>query len=163
MMRRDKAVKYFKLAEQQAILFSKDSTKVGAILLAPGSHQVLSLGYNGMPRNVDESIERRWERPTKYKYVEHAERNALYNACRHGTPLQGCVAVVTMFPCCDCARALIQAGVSTLVTVKPDFGREVWGSDSAISMEMFQEVGISLLLLDQSDLDSAPTQPAETQ
>jgi dCMP deaminase len=154
-MRRDKAIKYFKLAEQQALLFSKDTTKVGAVLLAPESHQILSLGYNGMPRCVDESIARRWERPIKYKYVEHAERNALYNACRHGTPVQGSIAVVTMFPCCDCARALIQAGVQTLVTVRPDYDREVWGPDSRVSMEMFQEVGMALMLLETHETHEA--------
>ena len=152
-MRRDKAIKYFKLAKYQAEIFSKDpNQKVGAILLAPESLQILSLGYNGMPRNIDESKGERWARPIKYKYVEHAERNAVYNACRHGTPLEGSIAVVTLFPCCDCARALLQSGVTMVVSETPDFSHPRWGEDFKISMEMFQEAGIELVMLNKDQL-----------
>lgn len=155
-IRRDKAIKYYKLAHHQASLFSKDPhTKVGALLLAPHSLQVLSMGYNGMPRSVDETVACRWERPIKYKYVEHAERNALYNACRHGTPVNGSIAIITMFPCCDCARALIQSGVKCIVTSKPDYDHPVWGADFAVSSEMFSEVGMSVMLLNECELADA--------
>jgi dCMP deaminase len=155
--RRDKAIKYYKLAEHQAALFSKDpNRKVGAILLAPGSLQILSLGYNGMPRNVNEQNHQRWTRPIKYKYVEHAERNAVYNACRHGTPLEGCIAVVTMFPCCDCARALIQAGCKRIVTLTPDWTHPRWGDDFKISKIMFEEAGVDIQLLEKIDLETSP-------
>lgn len=157
-MRQDKAVKYLQLARHFAELFSKDpSTKVGAIFLAPESLQVLTMGYNGMPRGIDEKKMHRWERPQKYKYVTHAEQNCIANACRHGTPLEGCIAVVTMFPCCDCARSLIQAGVKTLVTETPNWSCERWGSDFKTSLEMFQEVGTKLMLIPQSDLQSKQT------
>ena len=151
-IRPDKAEKYFRLARAQADLFSKDpSTKVGAILLAPGSLQVLSLGYNGMPRGINEAIQERWQRPVKYKYVEHAERNALYNACRHGTPIEGSIAVITMFPCSDCARALIQSGVRTVVAPPPQDtstgGR--WAEDHAVSSEMLAEAGVEVVLMEE--------------
>ena len=156
-MRRDKAVKYFRLAQTLAELFSKDpSTKVGAILLAPGSLQVLSLGYNGMPRRIDEAVAARWERPAKYRYVEHAERNALFNACRHGTPVEGSVAVITLFPCCDCARALIQSGVAEVVAPAPDMADARWGADFAVAMEMFVESGTALVLLSAAEASGAP-------
>ena len=96
-----------------------------------------------MPRKIDEKIDR-WQRPLKYKYVEHAERNAVYNAVRHGTPLEGSIAVVTMFPCCDCARALIQVGVSNIVTTTPNLEHPRWGDDFKISMEMFQEANVDV-------------------
>lgn len=84
LMRRDKAIKYFKLANYQADLFSKDtSKKVGALFLAPESLQILSLGFNGFPRGIDETNTERWKYPNKKFHVEHAERNAIYNACRH--------------------------------------------------------------------------------
>lgn len=153
-MRRDKAIKYFKLAQYQANLFSKDpNTKVGSIFLAPGSLQILTCGYNGFPRGVDETKMHRWERPQKYCYCEHSERNGIYNACRQGTPLEGCIAVVTLFPCCDCARALIQVGVSTIVTLKPDLGDARWGESFKFSMEMFQEVGMQMILLDKAEVN----------
>ncbi len=149
MIARDKALKYLRLARHQAELFSKDpSTKVGCIMLAPGSLQVLSLGYNGMPRGIDERRPERWERPIKYRYVEHAERNCIYNACRHGTPLEGAVAVVTLFPCVDCARALIQSGVRQLVSVQPDPDCARWGDDHRFALDLLTEAGMSLLLFD---------------
>lgn len=151
-MRRDKAIKYHRLACSLAQEFSKDpSTKVGSFLIAPDSLQVLSLGYNGMPRGVSEEVQTRWERPAKYQYVEHAERNALYNACRHGTPIEGAICVVTMFPCTDCARALIQSGVRTLVAPRPDTQHPRWGSQFQVALEMFEEVGMQLMLLEEHE------------
>lgn len=152
-MRRDKALKYFKFAQYQAELFSKDPCKkVGAIILAPESMQILSLGYNGMPRNVDETRTERWERPMKYKYVEHAERNALYNAVRHGTPLEGSIAIVSMYPCCDCARGLIQSGIRMIITKEPQWDHERWGDDFKISCEMFMEADVEVVLLTDTEI-----------
>jgi dCMP deaminase len=143
-MKQEKVNQYFGLAKHLADNFSKDGTKVGAIFLAPDSHQILSMGYNGMPRGFNEKNETRWERPQKYFYVEHAERNAIYNACRHGTPLENSIAVVTMFPCADCMRALIQSGVKEIITVKPDMEDTRWGNHFQASLEMCQECGIEL-------------------
>lgn len=152
-MRRDKAIKYMRVARFAAAEFSKDeSTKVGAILLAPDSLQVLSLGYNGMPRGIDETPPERWERPLKYSMVEHAERNCLYNACRHGTPIEGAICVVTLFCCVDCTRALIQSGVKTLVAPRPDFSCPRWGKDFIIAKAMLDEVGMEVILMDERDL-----------
>ena len=147
-MNREKATKYYKLARVTADLFSKDpSTKVGCILLAPESLQVLSLGYNGMPRGICETIPERWERPIKYSYVEHSERNCLYNACRSGTCTNGAIAVTTLFPCCDCCRALIQSGIKTIVTTEPDASDPRWGSDFQVSQIMIEESKVNLVLL----------------
>ena len=147
-MDRNKALKYMKLAQTQAQLFSKDpSVKVGAIFLRPESLEILTMGYNGMPRKIDEKKAERWEKPIKYKWVEHAERNAIYNASRHGTPLEGAIAIITLFPCCSCARALIQSGIQTVVTFEPDYNHHRWGEDFTLSFEMFQEVGIKIILL----------------
>lgn len=155
-MRRDKAIAYYKLARYQANLLSKDpSTKVACIVLAPDSLQILTMGYNGMPRGIDETRADRWERPIKYQFVEHAERNALYNACRHGTPLQGSIAVVTLFPCVDCCRGLIQSGVRTVVSLVPDETHERWGRDFTLSLEMLREVNIDLILLTPEEVVEA--------
>jgi dCMP deaminase len=61
---------------------------------------------------TEELIPDRWERPAKYQYVEHAERNAIYNAARVGTPTLGCSVFVSLAPCVGCTRALIQAGIT---------------------------------------------------
>jgi dCMP deaminase len=86
------------------------------------------------------------------KWCEHSERNALYNACRSGTALENAIAVVTFFPCADCARGLIQSGIKTIVTTQPDLSNPRWGDDFKISMEMFKEVGINMILLDTHEV-----------
>jgi dCMP deaminase len=150
-MRQDKAEKYYELATSFANIFSKDpATKVGTIILAPDSYQVLTMGYNGMPRGIDETIEERWDRPQKYSWVEHAERNAIANASRHGTPLKDSIAIITMFPCAECTRMLIQSGVQTVVTKKPDFSSRNWGLSFQYSITMLQEAKINIIYIENS-------------
>ncbi len=91
------------------------NTKVGCILVAE-DNQLVSTGYNGLPRKVKAHKHRLTrENGEKYHWFEHAERNAIYNAVRHGVRLLGCTAYVSMYPCTDCARALIQSGISEIV------------------------------------------------
>lgn len=142
-----KAVKYYQLARYQADLFSKDpDTKVAAILLAPDSLQVLSTGFNGICRKLAETPER-WARPAKYKWVAHAELNAIANAARSGIKVEGAIAVVTLFPCVDCCKALVQSGIDTVVTVRPDLENPRWGEDFKISLEMLQESGVHIMYI----------------
>ena len=86
------------------------STKVGAVIVDE-ENNVRSVGYNGFPRGVWDDQPERYERPIKYKWTEHAERNAIYAAARHGTPMDGCIIYVGWFPCADCARAIVQCGI----------------------------------------------------
>ena len=96
--------------------WSKDpNTKTGAIVVGP-DREIRATGYNGLVRGVNDDIPERMERPTKYDFFEHAERNAVYNACLTGTSLKGCVLYATHPPCTDCARAIIQAGIKMVVT-----------------------------------------------
>jgi dCMP deaminase len=140
----DKATKFLKLAEFQADLFSKDpATKVCAFFIAPESLQILSTGYNGFCRGIEESNQR-WERPEKYKYVVHAEANGIFNACRNGVSLKDSICIVTLFPCSNCTKGLIQVGVKEIITKEPDFEHERWGDDFKYSLEMIKEVGIDL-------------------
>jgi len=140
----DKASKFLKLAEFQADLFSKDpATKVCAFFIAPESLQILSTGYNGFCRGIEESNQR-WERPEKYKYVVHAEANGIFNACRNGVSLKDSICIVTLFPCSNCTKGLIQVGVKEIITKEPDFEHDRWGEDFKYSLEMIKEVGIEL-------------------
>lgn len=92
---------------------SKDTTKVGAILVGPDG-EVRLTGYNGPPRGVLDTPERR-ERPAKYLYASHAEANLVAFAAREGIRTAGCTVYVTHAPCASCARTLIQAGVKQIV------------------------------------------------
>ncbi len=96
---------------------SKDpNTKVGACIVDE-NHKVVSIGYNGMPSGIDEE-KVSWNKgeglDSKYLYVCHAELNAILNA-RDGTRLKDCILYVTLFPCNECAKAIIQTGIKEVV------------------------------------------------
>jgi dCMP deaminase len=144
----DKAVKYMKLAEHHAGIFSKDPhTQVGCIIITSDFSRILSTGINGFPRKMNDDITERWERPEKYKYVCHAEMNAIANAARSGTSIDNSSIVVTQFPCSMCTKMLIQAGIKTIYSKAPDYNNIKWGSDAQLSESMFKEVGIHVYLL----------------
>ncbi len=157
-IRQDKAIQYFRLIRLMANLFSKDeSTKVGALFITPETYEILTLGYNGMPRGIDEKNGKRWERPIKYDFTEHAERNAIFNAARTGTSLLGSICIVTLFPCCDCARGIIQSGARMLVTLDPFINvdqeaLERWGNKWKTSIEMLNEAGVEIYYLKEEDV-----------
>ncbi len=142
--------RFMDVAELVATWSKDKSTKVGAIVVGP-DREIRSTGYNGIVRGVSDDIPERLERPTKYDFTEHAERNAVYNACLIGASLKGCVIYVTAMPCPDCARAIIQAGIKTVVTrrVKIDENTPVgtWRDKLVYSEQMFKEAGIECLYL----------------
>lgn len=130
--------------------WSKDrSTKVGAVIVGP-EKTILSVGYNGFPRKVDDNIEERHQRPIKYFWTEHAERNAIYNCARNGVKIEGATMYLHWFPCVDCARAIIQSGISTLVCIQPDFSQEKWGEEFKISLEMLEEAKVVIKYFEES-------------
>ena len=98
-------------------LRSKDpATKVGACIV-DNDNKVVSIGYNGMPRGLDET-QLSWNRgedlDSKYLYVCHAEFNAILNT-RGGSTLNNCRLYVTLFPCNECAKAIIQTGIKEVI------------------------------------------------
>lgn len=125
--------------------WSKDtSTQVGAVIV-DNENTILSVGYNGFPRGVDDSIEERFERPIKYMYTEHAERNAIYNAVRNGLQLKGAKIYIPWCSCSDCARAIIQSGIKTVVMREPDYDVPKWGEHFKIAIEMYNESGVKVI------------------
>ncbi len=121
---------------------SKDSnTQVGACIVNH-ENKILSLGYNGMPTGCDDDA-MPWEREadspvdTKYMYVCHAELNAILN--RSSGTLEGAKLYVTLFPCNECAKAIIQSGIREVVYMSDKYS----GADNNIaSKKMFDMVGI---------------------
>lgn len=136
-------LRYLALADHIAT-WSKDSTKVGCVIVGPDK-EIRAQGYNGIPRGARDDIPERAVRPEKYLYSEHAERNAIFNAARVGTPLQGCTMYTTLHPCCDCCRAAIQSGVETIVTRAPDFNLPVWGEHFKRGIELLHECKVAVL------------------
>jgi dCMP deaminase len=97
---------------------SKDpNTQVSCVIVGP-EHNIRATGYNSLPRGVRDDAEifpERFERPEKYMWIEHAERNAIYSAARIGTPLAGSRLICQLLPCMDCGRAIIQVGIVEIV------------------------------------------------
>jgi dCMP deaminase len=123
---------------------SKDrSRKVGCVIVGP-DNEVRSVGYNGFPRGIADHIEWRHERPAKYKWTEHAERNAIYNSARAGIRTDGCRIYLPWFPCMDCARAIIQAGITGMVCGEPDFDDPTWGRDFRSGVDMLREAHVGV-------------------
>lgn len=126
---------------------SKDrSTKVGCVIVGP-DNEVRSIGYNGFPRRVNDGKDSRHDRPAKYRYTEHAERNAIYNAARVGIPLKDCTLYLNWepCPCTDCTRAIIQSGITKIVGPDKPFGKpgaHDWQEDFQFSGEMLDEAEI---------------------
>mgnify|MGYP000072602001 FL=1 len=122
---------------------SKDpSSQVGACIVSP-ENKILSLGYNGMPIGCDDDA-MPWEREgdpldTKYMYVCHAELNAILNSAHNN--LKGARVYVTLFPCNECAKAIIQSGISEVVY----YGDKYHDSDSSVAARfMFKKAGVRL-------------------
>lgn len=123
---------------------SKDnSSQVGACIVS-AENKILSLGYNGMPTGCfDDDMP--WEREgapldTKYMYVCHAELNAILNHASGTGSLRGSRIYTTLFPCNECAKALIQSGITKVVYYDDKYA----DTDSVkASKHMFNLVGIS--------------------
>jgi dCMP deaminase len=134
--------RFYQLA-QHVSEWSKDpSTQVGACVVND-SKQVLSLGFNGFPRGVEDIAERYQDKETKYKFVSHAERNALDNAYMD---IKGATLYCTLFPCNECAKGIIQKGITTVVTTRPDLNRT--HNNLEESLQMFNEAGVEIIFVE---------------
>ena len=106
---------YFMGVAMLAARRSKDpNTQVGACIVSE-DNIIISTGYNGMPKGCSDDLFP-WDRTgeeTKYPYVVHAELNAILNAS--GRDLRGSKLFVALFPCNECAKAIIQSGVKEVI------------------------------------------------
>ena len=148
----NKLTKYMGIADAVAKLSKDSSTKVGALIVG-ASNEVRSMGYNGSPRgcSADEGLDGRTVRPEKYFWFSHAEANAITNAARVGTPLEGSSIVVTHFPCMDCARLIVQSGIKHVVTYEVDHAfYDRWKEHIVRAEKLFDECGVELTILPPS-------------
>ncbi len=132
---------YFMGIATLSAMRSKDpSTQVGACIVNPDK-RILSMGYNGMPRSCSDD-EYPWDKndsalDSKYLYVCHAEFNAILN-CAVGS-VRGCTVYTTLFPCNECAKAIIQSGIVEVVYMSDKYA----DSDSVIAAKrMFDTAGV---------------------
>jgi len=139
---------YFLNIAEQVKLKSKDqSTQIGAVIVGI-DNEVLSTGYNSFPRDLDDSLPERQERPEKYFWFEHAERNAIYNAARVGIPLKGSSIYLTSgLPCMDCARGIVNSGIKIvyckqICTTK---NKDKWDESQRKSLELLRECDVDVI------------------
>ena len=144
--------RYLALAKEVASWSKDPSTQVGAVTVG-NKKEVLSQGFNGFPRGIVDSEDRYNNRETKYKYVVHAEMNAIYNATYSGVSLDGAVLYVYGLPICsECAKGIIQVGIKKVIIEK---SKELdnWNESVALSQEMFDEAGIELVITSKTKND----------
>lgn len=133
---------YFMGLAHLSAMRSKDpSTQVGAVIVS-NEHRVVSIGYNGFPNGCSDDVFP-WDREgefsnTKYPYVVHAELNAILNS---KNDLRGCSLYVSLFPCNECAKAIIQSGISRIVYESDKYAN----TDATIaSKKMLRAAGVIL-------------------
>ena len=105
---------YFEFAKIISKRSKDPHTKVGAVLVKEGC--VIGVGYNGEPRNYLKKFN--WNSDEKYKYVIHAELNAISNACRMGCNVKDADIYLTLSPCKECIKLLIQHGIRNVYFLK---------------------------------------------
>ena len=139
---------YFMGIAHLSALRSKDpNTQVGAAIVDE-NHRVVSVGYNGMPKGCSDDVFP-WSREgailqTKYAFVVHAELNAILNS---KYPVSGCTLYVSLFPCNECAKAIIQAGIRRIVYESDKYQN----TDTTIaSRRMLKAAGIELVQLENT-------------
>lgn len=160
------AKRFIRMAEFVAQWSKDPSTKCGAVIVGD-DNEVLATGFNGFPRGVRETepmvlvdmqgtewvepqlIPERWhQRPDKYEWVEHAERNAIYNAARTGTKVAGATMYLNYaVECCaDCTRAIIQSGIKRVVG---PLGRQFPGAGKGTH---YDKVGANKTMMEEAGI-----------
>lgn len=134
--------RFLDLAEHVSEWSQDPSTKVGCVIVDE-KKRVVSIGYNGFPRGVRDDADRYQDRATKHLFVAHAERNALDNA---PLSVESCTLYSPLLPCNECAKSIIQKGISKVVSYKPNRPDNFnWD----ITRKMFREAGVLLVELDR--------------
>ena len=141
--------RFLALSEEIATWSKDPSRGVGAVIVS-ANKQVVSTGFNGLPRGVEDRPER-LERPVKYDLIVHAEMNAIIQCARNGVSPIDCAIYSSFFPCVNCAIAVVQAGIRTVVTYLPEPGDDHWLESIAKSRTVFDEAGVEFLELDRRD------------
>jgi dCMP deaminase len=122
-------------------LWSKDPrTKVGAVLVGKNRNHI-AIAYNGFPPGVEDTEERLSDRPTKYFFMQHAERNVLDNA-RFDT--EGATLYATMHPCAECAKSIVSKKIAAVACPSPP-SEEPWAASAKYARVILEEAGVEII------------------
>lgn len=135
-------LRYMSLAREVANWSKDPSRRIGAVAIGDKG-QVLSQGFNGFPRGIWDAPHRYEDRPTKYKYVVHAEMNCIYNATFSGVSLDGATMYVWGLPVCsECAKGIIQVGIKKVFWSTDKEIPPMWSESLELTSSMFSEAGL---------------------
>jgi dCMP deaminase len=118
--------------------------KVGVVLVLRNGTEITAC--NTFPAGIRD-IEERHAGDGRLVWMEHAERHAIFEAARRGTPTAGAHMTSTFFPCIDCARAIVEAGIVCLDTPAPAFDDPVWGASFERSQIILKEGGVHVRIV----------------
>lgn len=136
--------RFMHLAEHVATWSKDPSTQVGCVIV-DNQNRVVSLGFNGFPRGIKDLKERYIDKDVKYLFVAHAERNALDNA---PLSVEGCTLYSPLLPCNECAKSIIQKGITKVISYEPEEDRPHLRWD--ITRQMFKEAEVQLYTIKRS-------------
>lgn len=134
--------RFLKMAIEVSTWSKDPKRRVGAVI-ADADHRVVSVGYNGFPRGVDDSPALLEDSQQKLLRTLHAEANALLFAAR---PVANCTTYVTYPPCSQCAAMLIQAGITRVVSFQSGETLSKWAASWEAAEQMMREAGVDLVL-----------------
>lgn len=153
MNQKDVDLFYLKKAYEIAMKRSDDSrTNNGAVLVKDNSEKdinnIVAKGANNFPEGVVKN-NYRLKRSNKYPFMEHAERNCIYNAAKYGIKTEGLILYCPWFACSDCSRAIIQAGVKKAIGHRDFFDfyeehieKDKWSDSIETALNMLEEAGV---------------------
>lgn len=141
---------YFMTLAYLISMKSKDpSTRVGAVIVGK-DNEIISTGYNGLPRNVADKLDRYVNKDYKYLSSNHAEENAILHCARNGVSSKDCSIYTPWIPCSRCAKSIIQAGIKEVIYDENFPGNdvnkqnEVWKQSIEVSNEILLEANVKI-------------------
>ena len=135
--------------------WSKDTTKIGAVIVDNDWNDLVSFGYNGIPRGVNDNLPERYVRENgeKYFWAAHGERNAIYNAARRGISVKDHTMYLNCYiPCSGCGIAIIQSGIRKVYCKNQDTtgNPDKWSKEAEVTKQMFQESGVDIIFYEDN-------------
>ena len=134
-------IRFMNIAKESSTWSKDPSTKIGAVAIK--DNRILSTGFNGFPRNIEDSYERLNDKKLKYSLIVHAEQNCIYNATYHGLSLKDSDLYIYGLPVCnECAKGIIQVGIKRVIIFKTK-EEDKWNDSWSITKSMFDEANIN--------------------
>jgi len=132
--------RFMNLAKMVATWSKDKSTGVGAVIVND-EKKIVSVGFNGLPRGINDDIACRHESPEKHHWTIHAERSAILES---DISLKDATLYCTFFTCSVCAQEITQKGIKRVVAPEPDWDHPRYGEGQKIAIEMYKEAGIEV-------------------